>query len=116
MKRYAAPWFGLVLVAMVIGFHANSPVSQASNDKRSITVDNAELQKAQAALAKHEAMLMNVPGVVGVGVGLLETGDHAAIHVYLNVQATGGTIPPAIPQQLDSVPVRVIKSDDIRAR
>ena len=59
---------------------------------------------------------MNVPGVVGVGIGMTEAGDHAAIHVYLNIQPTGGTIPPAIPKQLDRVPVRVIKTDEMKAR
>jgi hypothetical protein len=101
---------------MSIGFYADFAFSEASSAKRLITVDNAELQKAQAALAKYDAMLMNIPGVVGVGVGMMETGDHLVIHVYLNVPATGGTVPPAIPTQLDGLPVRVIKSGNIRAR
>jgi hypothetical protein len=116
MKPYARPWLGLALIAMLLGFYADLAFSEASSAKRLITVDNTELQQAQAALAKHEAMLMNVPGVVGVGIGMGETGDHAAIHVYLNVLETGGTTPPAIPKQLDNVPVRVIKTDEMRAR
>jgi len=79
-------------------------------------VNNAELAKAQAALAKHEAMLMKIPGVVGVGLGMTDAGDHVAIHVHLNVQATGDRIPDAIPNQLDHVPVRVIRSGKMKAR
>jgi hypothetical protein len=101
---------------MLIGFCADSAFSQAFSAKRATKMDDAEIQKAQAALAKHEDTLMNVPGVVGVGIGMTETGTDAAIHVYLNVQATGGTMPAAIPKQLDSVPVRVITTDTMRAR
>jgi hypothetical protein len=116
MKSSVAPWISLVLIAMFSAFYATSAFSQAFSAKRAIQMDKTETQKAQAALAKHEATLMNVPGVVGVGIGMTETGTDAAIHVYLDVQATGGTIPAAIPKQLDSVPVRVIKTDEMRAR
>jgi len=116
MEPYARLGVGFVLVAMLIGFCIDSVFSQTSSAKEAMEVDNAELQKAQAVLAKHEAMLMNVPGVVGVGVGLTEAGNHAAIHVYVNVRATGGTLPPALPTRLDSVPIRVFETDEIRAR
>jgi hypothetical protein len=116
MGPYARLGVGFVLVAMLIGFYTYSVFSQTSSANEGMGVDNAELQKAQAVLAKHEAMLMNVPGVVGVGVGLTEAGNHAAIHVYVNVQATGGTLPPALPTRLDSVPIRVFETDEIRAR
>jgi len=116
MKSSAKTGVGLVLVSMLLGLYAASAFSQISSAKGAIKMDNAEIQKAQAALAKHEATLMNVPGVVGVGIGMTETGNDAAIHVYLDVQATGGTIPAAIPEQLDHVPVRVIKTDEMKAR
>ena len=116
MWSYVRPWVGILLVVILIAVYADSAFSRASSAKEAVKVDNAEIQKAQATLTQHEDMLMNVPGVVGVGVGMTEAGDHAAIHVYVNVRATGGTIPPAIPKRLDSVPVRVIKSDEMRAR
>jgi hypothetical protein len=116
MKPSAEPWVSSTLVVMLIGFYAGSAFSQTSSAKGAIQVHNAQLTKAQAALAKHEAMLMNIPGVVGVGLGMTDAGDHVAIHVHLNVQATGDTIPRAIPNHLDRVPVRVIKSDEMRPR
>jgi hypothetical protein len=116
MKPSAEPWVRSILVVMLIGFYAGSVFSQRSSAKGAIQVNNAELAKAQAALARHEAMLMNIPGVVGVGLGMTDAGDHVAIHVHLSVQATGDTIPGAIPNQLDHVPVRVIKSDKVKAR
>ena len=116
MKSSAKTAVGLVLVSMLLGLCAASAFSQISSAKGAINMDNAEIQKAQAALAKYEATLMNVPGVVGVGIGMTERGNDAAIHVYLDVQATGGTIPQDIPKHLDNVPVRVIQSDEMRAR
>lgn len=38
---------------------------------------------AKAARSRNEAMLMKIPGVVGVGVGLTEKGNRAAIHVFV---------------------------------
>jgi hypothetical protein len=101
---------------MLLGFCADSISSQAFSARRAIHMDNAELHRAQAALAKHETALMEVPGVVGVGIGMTLTGNDAAIHVYLDVQATDGMVPVAIPEHLDNVPVRVITTDEMRAR
>lgn len=78
--------------------------------------NDEQVRSAEQALANNEAKLMSIPGVVGVGMGLTETGDRPAIHVYVNVAATGGQIPAAIPRQIDNVPVRVIKTDEFKAR
>jgi hypothetical protein len=79
-------------------------------------VNQAQVRRAQEVLAAHEARLMEIPGVVGVGVGMTEQGDRAAIQVFVNVVATGGRVPEVLPQQLEGVPVRVIHTDAIKAR
>jgi len=114
MKQFAVLWIGLMPV-MLLGLHREATFSHAASD-RATQAASVGLQKAQAALAKHEARLMSTSGVVGVGVGTTADGNSAAIHVYVNVEATGGTIPPTLPQQLDGVPVRVIKTDEMKAR
>jgi hypothetical protein len=116
VKSSAAAWISLGLIAMFSAFYVALAFSQVFGANRTIAMDKTALQKAQVALATHEATLLKVPGVVGVGIGMTATGTDAAIHVYLDVQATGGTIPTAIPKQLDSVPVRVINTDGMRAR
>ena len=80
------------------------------------TVEKDALRMAEAVLAANQAKLMSIPGVVGVGMGLTEQGDRAAIHVYVQTQVTGGTIPVAIPTQINNVPIRIIETDAIRAR
>jgi hypothetical protein len=116
MRPLADRWVGFVLVVMVMGLYAELVFAQTSGAIGATKVNNAELQQAQVALAKHETMLMNLPSVVGVGVGMTEEGNQAAIHVYVNAGATGSTLPPDIPTRLDGIPVRVIKTDEIRAR
>jgi len=108
----------VVLVLLIsLGFGAVLVFSQQyGREKRGIKVDKEELRIVEEVLANNEAKLMSIPGVVGVGIGLTEKGDRPAIHVYVNVEATGGTIPAAIPKQIDSVPVRVIETDEIKAQ
>jgi hypothetical protein len=105
------PLIVLGVVAALVFSHRYGSGSQT--DRR---IDEKALQTASAVLARHEAELMSAPGVVGVGLGLTEKGDQPAIHVFLNVKATGGTIPAAIPKQIENVPVRIIETDEIKAR
>lgn len=79
-------------------------------------LNDKQLRTAEKVLGNNEAKLMSIPGVIGVGMGLTETGDRPAVHVYVNVEATGGQIPTAIPGQIDNVPIRIIKTDEIKAR
>ena len=74
------------------------------------------LRMAEDVLAANQAKLLSIPGVVSVGMGLTEQGDRPAIHVYVQTQATGGTVPAAIPKQINNVPIRIIETDEIRAR
>jgi hypothetical protein len=67
-------------------------------------------------LAHHAATLLGLPGVVSVGVGLTEAGDKPAIHVYVNTKATGAPGSAPMPTQIHNVPIRLIETDDIRAR
>jgi hypothetical protein len=102
---------GLGVVAALVFPHLYRNGSQT--DRR---IDEEVLQTASEVLARHEAELMSVPGVIGVGLGLTETDERPAIHVFLNVTPTGSTSPAAIPKQIDHVPVRIIETDEIKAR
>ena len=79
-------------------------------------VNKEALRMAEEVLATNAAKLMSIPGVVGVGMGLAEQGDRPVIHVYVQTQVTGGTVPAAIPKQINNVPIRIIETDEIRAR
>jgi hypothetical protein len=89
---------------------------QDGREKRGSKVTKEQFRRAEKVLAAHEARLLSLPGVVGVGIGMTKKGDQPAIHVYLNVKAAGGESPTAIPKQIDKVPVRVIETDEIKAR
>ena len=79
-------------------------------------VEKDEVRIAEEVLATNAAKLMSISGVVGVGMGLTEQGDRPAIHVYVQTQVTGGTVPAAIPKQINNIPIRIIETDEIRAQ
>jgi hypothetical protein len=104
---------GFLLLGGGGGLGSPQPLGSGIGGER---VNQAQVRRAQEVLAAHEARLMEIPGVVGVGVGTTERGDRAAIHVSVNVVATGGRVPAALPRQLEDVPLRVIQTDAIKAR
>jgi hypothetical protein len=75
-------------------------------------VDEAQLAKAKAVQARHEVELLSKPGVAGVGVGLSETGDGVAIHIYVNEKVGR----PVLPRNIEGVPVRIIKTEGFVAQ
>lgn len=76
---------------------------------------NQRLGVAEKVRADNEAKLLAIPSVAAVGTGLTEQG-HPPIHVYVNSNETGGRIPAAIPSEIEDIPVRVITTDNIKAR
>jgi hypothetical protein len=89
---------------------------KSGREKRDGKVAKEQFRRAEKVLAAQEAKLLSLPGVVGVGIGMTKKGDQPAIHVYLNVKAAGGERPAAIPKQIDKVPVRIMETDEIKAR
>jgi glucose-6-phosphate isomerase len=65
----------------------------------------------EQALEKHETRLMNIPGVVGVGIGGSETGP--VILVMVRDRATAKT--QAVPPTIEGFPVKVDVSGEITA-
>jgi hypothetical protein len=114
MNRRRITLFGILILLGVGAVLAFS--QQYGGEKKRTNVDEGQLRRAEKVLASNEAKLMGIPGVVGVGMGLTEKGDRPAIHVYVNTQATGGTIPIAIPKEIDGVTVRIMETDEIKAR
>lgn len=73
----------------------------------------AALERARAVKQAHEAALMRLPNVVGVGVGLRQTGGDPTGEVALIVSVTrkvpDDALDPAqrVPAEIDGVPVDV---------
>ena len=59
------------------------------------------IQQALDAKAKYAQMLMEVPGIVGVGVGKVDSGDFCVV-----IYTIGTDDLPEHPRHLDGVPVR----------
>jgi hypothetical protein len=77
------------------------------------TPDSAALERARAIKQAHEAALMALPNVVGVGVGLRSIGGELTGEVAIVVSVTekllDDDLEPAerIPAEIDGVPVDV---------
>jgi len=114
MNKRRVALFGLLILlglGMVLAFS-----QQYGKEKKGTKIDEEQLRRAEKVLASNEAKLMGIPGVVAVGMGLTEKGDRPAIHVFVDLQASGGNIPASIPKQIDDVPVKIMQTDEIKAR
>ena len=69
-----------------------------------------ELREIQAA---NEDAILNVPGVVGMGIGLTEDGKGLAFVVYCKKLTT--QVRAMVPRHVEGVPVRLIESGVFRA-
>ncbi len=93
-----------------------------NQDKSSEVNRQAAIEKAQAAKNAHEAELMSMPNVVGVGVGFRQKGGVRADEVALGVMVTQKRSPAllapddAIPAVIDGVPVDVQEVGVVRAQ
>jgi hypothetical protein len=93
------------------------------NQDKSNEIDRqAAIEKAQAVKNAHEAELMSMPNVVGVGIGFRQKGGVRADEVALVVMVTQKLSPSllapddAIPAVIDGVPVDVQEVGVIRAQ
>jgi len=101
MNKRRVALFGLLILlglGMVLAFS-----QQYGKEKKGTKIDEEQLRRAEKVLASNEAKLMGIPGVVAVGMGLTEKGDRPAIHVFVDLQASGGNIPASIPKQISIV-------------
>ncbi len=70
------------------------------------------MASVEAVKRRHEARLMNIRGVVGVGIGRKEGKD--CICVYVSEDSPG--ILTAVPRTLEEIPVEVVVSGVFKAR
>lgn len=80
-----------------------------------------QIRYASEVKARHEADLMNRPGVIGVGVGLRQrdgiTTDEVAIVVLVEEKRPPADVPAGelLPEMVEGVPVDVIEVGAIQA-
>jgi len=68
--------------------------------------------KAEAALEKHQARLMSIPGVEGVGIG----GSDDSPVIVVMVRRGGTDIRKKLPARVEGYPVKVEVTGEITAR
>ncbi len=77
-------------------------------------MSESDITQAIEIKTRHEAALLALPGVVGVGVGLLPPGHPQGGRLAIVVLVRGGP-PQGLPPQLEGFPVDVVEAGDIEA-
>jgi hypothetical protein len=121
MKRSTLGWKASVLAAFIcllaLGFKGNLFFSQADPNAQIDKEKEEKMQKIKQIKEKYEKALFSRAGVTAVGIGLREGGaeDDFSIDVYLNSAAPGAAA-AHIPLDLEGVPIRMMESDEFKAR
>jgi len=76
-------------------------------------VDTQRVEELKAVQARHEDGVMNIPGVVGIGIGLTDDGKDLAFIVY--VERLTSAMKANVPDSIENVPVRLIESGVFKA-
>jgi len=76
-------------------------------------VELQQVVKLQEIQARHENLVLAVPGVVGIGIGLTEEGKGLAFIVY--VEKLTAALKVQLPEHIEGVPVRLFESGIIKA-
>jgi len=88
--------------------------SHAASAQLPPQVNRAAVDAVRKIKEKHEAKLLSIPGVVGVGIGHSEkTPGQAAIEVY--VKDSASAMRSQLPTSLDGVEVKVVETGEIQA-
>lgn len=105
-----------VYVSLGVFVDSDSPAAisgkQLHEQSRALPVD-ARIEELRTIQARHEARIMRIPGVVGVGIGLAENGQDMALIVYCE-KMTAAVI-SKVPKTIEGVSVRLIESGRFEA-
>jgi hypothetical protein len=74
--------------------------------------EEVHCMKAEAALERHQARLMSIPGVEGVGIG----GSEDSPVIVVMVRKGGAAVRKTLPTQVEGYPVKVEVTGEITAR
>lgn len=88
--------------------------SSAPSDTGEPTVNEQELQAAKAIQQRHTDALMQIPGVIGTGIGQSEETGRVVIEVYL--ERLTPELQGAIPSALNGIPIRVVVTGPVMAQ
>ena len=104
---------GLIILGMFVVsvVYAQEENNAAQSQLPAVTLQQVEVLKS--VHARHENSVFSIPGVVGFGIGLNESGQGPAFIVY--VEKLTDTVQAQVPYNIEDVPVRVIESGIFKA-
>ena len=84
----------------------SAQVRSLESDK--VVVDQARVELIKGIQERNEQKVMNIPGVVGIGIGLTEDGKELCFIVYL--EKVTASARATVPVRIEGVPVRIVES------
>ncbi len=88
---------------------AAAPAGASSLNSRDLTVSNPRLVAAESIRARHEEELLNIPGAIGVGIGLAKPGSQElGLVVFVQRGMFSATSAASMPSKIEGLPVRRI--------
>lgn len=85
----------------------------ASAEQR-VSVESAVIANASQVKGRHEQTIMNIPGVVGMGVGLSQSVPNRVV-IQVFVEHATEALTKTLPTQLEGVAVEIIESGEVVA-
>ena len=76
-------------------------------------VDPNEVERLKEIQARNEKFVFNIPGIIGIGIGLMEDGKTLGFIVYC--EKLTPRVQSQVPRQLNDIPVRLIESGVFKA-
>lgn len=101
-------------VALGLSFWVSGNAVYAEEEATAPGLSESDLRPAIQIQKRSEGKLFAMPGVVGVGVGVVAGTARPALHVYLNTSAAGASA-AVLPLSLEGLPVEVFETDEIKA-
>lgn len=89
-----------------------SPQNSSQGPEEGV-VEIKRVEELKGIQERHEDSVMNIPGVVGIGIGLTEDGKDLAFIVY--VEKLTPAVEAQVPDRIEGVPVRIIESGIFKA-
>ena len=107
----------ILMILMISLFVALTPAlvcaDETAGQPKAGVVDVARVEVLKQIQAANEEAIFHIPGIVGIGIGLMENGRDLGFVVYC--EKLTPEVSSLVPHNLEGAPVRLIESGVFRA-
>lgn len=103
----------LVVLGVSLIIVSSLSAQESAQEFGETVMDTKRVEDLKDIQARHEDSIMDIPGVVGIGIGLTVDGKDMAFIVY--VEKLMPSARAQVPDHIEGVPVRMIESGIFKA-